>query len=97
MAKCSYDPKEMAGAPIGMFHCPECGEMVLAGVDHPDYEELDMEKLYQLHVDGHDGPEVIHEGHMTYHYAQFLVTEYSSEYDGNIRIVCEDEPDFITF
>jgi predicted RNA-binding Zn-ribbon protein involved in translation (DUF1610 family) len=34
---CTYDPKEMAGKPIGMFHCPECGEMVLAGMDHPPY------------------------------------------------------------
>lgn len=23
----------MKGQPIGMYHCPECGEMVLAGVD----------------------------------------------------------------
>lgn len=38
---CSYDPKEMAGEPIGMFHCPECGEMVVAGMDHPDYSLLD--------------------------------------------------------
>jgi hypothetical protein len=41
MAKCPYDPKEMKGAPIGMFHCPVCGEMVLAGVEHPDYSILD--------------------------------------------------------
>ena len=34
--KCQHDPKETKGA-IGMYHCPECGEMVLAGVDHPDY------------------------------------------------------------
>ncbi len=33
--KCPYDPKEMRGLPIGMFHCPECGEMVIAGMDHP--------------------------------------------------------------
>lgn len=31
---CTYDPREMAGKPIGMFHCPECGEMVLAGQKH---------------------------------------------------------------
>ena len=23
----------LKGAPIGMYHCPICGEMVLAGVD----------------------------------------------------------------
>ncbi|MHB1098914.1 MAG: hypothetical protein ACYCZR_05095 [Burkholderiales bacterium] len=40
---CTYDPKVMAGKPIGMFHCPDCGEMVLAGVDHPDYDSDEEE------------------------------------------------------
>ena len=31
---CSYDPRELAGKPIGMFHCPDCGEMQLAGYPH---------------------------------------------------------------
>jgi len=39
--KCNYDPMQMAGLPIGMFHCPECGEMVIAGMPHPDYSILD--------------------------------------------------------
>jgi hypothetical protein len=39
--QCQYDPKVMAGLPIGMFHCPDCGEMVLAGMDHPDYDNLE--------------------------------------------------------
>ena len=31
---CTYDPtKDNKG--LGMFHCPDCGEMVLAGVAHP--------------------------------------------------------------
>lgn len=30
------------GAPIGMFHCPLCGEMVLAGMPHPDYNAWDL-------------------------------------------------------
>lgn len=37
---CSYDPNTLKGQPIGMFHCPECGEMVLAGQDHPDYDSI---------------------------------------------------------
>jgi len=36
--KCSYDPEILKGQPIGMFHCPECGEMVVAGMPHPDYD-----------------------------------------------------------
>lgn len=39
--KCTYDPRPLKGYPIGMFHCPMCGEMVLAGVSHPDYSILD--------------------------------------------------------
>jgi hypothetical protein len=39
--KCKFDPKIYAGLPIGMFHCPECGEMVIAAMDHPDYSVLD--------------------------------------------------------
>ena len=36
--KCDYAPRKMAGFPVGMFHCPECGEMVIAGMAHPDYD-----------------------------------------------------------
>ena len=37
--KCPYDPAAMKGFPMGMFHCPECGQMVVAGMPHPDYDE----------------------------------------------------------
>jgi predicted RNA-binding Zn-ribbon protein involved in translation (DUF1610 family) len=37
--KCNFDPRDVEG-PIGMFHCPECGEMVLAGCEHPDYDNF---------------------------------------------------------
>lgn len=35
--KCSYDPITANSRAQGMYHCPDCGEMVLAGVVHPDY------------------------------------------------------------
>jgi len=58
---CNHDPKEMTGKPIGMYHCPECGEMVIAGMEHPDYSLLDEEAealaMKQEHID--TGP---HEG-----------------------------------
>ena len=38
--KCLHDPQKVTGS-IGMYHCPECGEMVLAGMPHPDYSLLD--------------------------------------------------------
>lgn len=34
---CSYDPEPLIGVPIGMHHCPECGDMVLAGFKHPKH------------------------------------------------------------
>lgn len=45
MAKCDFDPTPLIGEPIGMFHCPSCGEMVIAGMPHPDYDLLDDEGL----------------------------------------------------
>lgn len=41
---CRFDPMALQyiGAPIGMFHCPLCGEMVLAGMPHPDYTAWDL-------------------------------------------------------
>lgn len=32
---CSEKPELLIGQPIGMYHCPDCGEMVLAGMPHP--------------------------------------------------------------
>lgn len=30
---CEHDPRDTFG-PIGMYHCPECGEMQLTGMKH---------------------------------------------------------------
>jgi hypothetical protein len=34
-----WDPQQLADRPIGQYHCPYCGAMVLAGVEHLDYGE----------------------------------------------------------
>lgn len=34
-----WDPPQLKGAPLGMYHCPYCGEMVLAGLPHVDYRD----------------------------------------------------------
>jgi len=47
MNKCTFDPKIYKDQPIGMFHCPECGEMVIAGMDHLDYSLLDEDLIYE--------------------------------------------------
>ena len=33
--KCTHDPKTLKGQPIGVCQCPECGAMVIAGIDYP--------------------------------------------------------------
>jgi hypothetical protein len=35
-----WDPPQLKGAPIGQYHCPYCGAMVIAGMDHIDYAEV---------------------------------------------------------
>lgn len=41
-ANCTHDPTTVAG-PIGMYHCPECGEMVIAGFPHPEEDSNETE------------------------------------------------------
>ncbi len=46
-ARCKYDPVKLLGQPIGQFHCPECGEMQIAGIPHlPPEDEWDDEVPY---------------------------------------------------
>lgn len=35
-----WDPERLANTPLGMYHCGYCGEMVMAGLPHPDYRGL---------------------------------------------------------
>lgn len=45
MISCPHDPKQYLGAPIGMYHCPECGTMVIAGLEHPSDEAVSDQGL----------------------------------------------------
>lgn len=31
--QCGHDPRDVHGA-VGMYHCPDCAAMVLAGLEH---------------------------------------------------------------
>lgn len=31
---CPEDPRKFKGQPLGMYHCPDCGMMVIAGMKH---------------------------------------------------------------
>jgi DNA-directed RNA polymerase subunit RPC12/RpoP len=35
-APCEEKPERLKGAPLGQYHCPDCGAMVMAGLRHPD-------------------------------------------------------------
>lgn len=37
--ECPHDPQALAGKPIGQYHCPECGCMVLAGIPHIPHDD----------------------------------------------------------
>ena len=45
-ANCDEKPELMVGAPIGQYHCPNCGAMVLAGIKHPDMCKLCIERKH---------------------------------------------------
>lgn len=34
-----WEPQQLKGQPIGQYHCPYCGAMVVAGIPHLDYSD----------------------------------------------------------
>jgi len=32
---CAEKPELLIGQPLGQYHCPDCGAMVIAGISHP--------------------------------------------------------------
>lgn len=38
-----WGPQQLTNAPIGQYHCPYCGAMVLAGLPHIDYRGYEDE------------------------------------------------------
>ena len=45
-ANCSEKPENLINAPIGQYHCPDCGAMVLAGVPHPPMCKLCIDRKH---------------------------------------------------
>lgn len=35
-SECNEKPEKLLGAPMGQYHCPDCGAMLLAGLPHFD-------------------------------------------------------------
>lgn len=53
-ANCMEKPELLAGAPLGMYHCPDCGAMVLAGIPHPPLCKMCIDRVHP----GFDNPEI---------------------------------------
>lgn len=34
-----WEPQQLKGQPLGMYHCSYCGGMVVAGIPHTDYTD----------------------------------------------------------
>lgn len=47
---CPHDPRELVGQAIGMYHCPVCGEMVLAGFPHPSMTDAEVDASYASYM-----------------------------------------------
>lgn len=37
-----WDPQQLVGAPMGQYHCPYCGGMQVAGLEHMDWTDDPM-------------------------------------------------------
>jgi hypothetical protein len=43
---CAEKPETLLGAPLGMYHCPDCGAMVVAGIPHPDLCQMCLDRTH---------------------------------------------------
>lgn len=51
-ANCEEKPELLLGAPLGMYHCPDCGAMVMAGCKHPDLCKLCIDRNHPAYDEG---------------------------------------------
>jgi rRNA maturation protein Nop10 len=77
MTKCTHDPTINKDQPIGMYHCPECGQMVMAGMPHIDYE-FDIDESYKEYL--------MERSHMNIWYAP---NAHMEVYSDNDKFICE--------
>ncbi len=53
-----WDPQQLKGAPMGMYHCPYCGEMEIAGLTHSDWDTIDWSALENTPQPTHEGDDL---------------------------------------
>lgn len=50
-----WDPQQLKGAPLGQYHCPYCGGMQFAGIEHLDWTEEQIKEMEEH--DASQGPD----------------------------------------
>jgi hypothetical protein len=35
-SNCNEHPEKLIGQPLGQYHCPDCGAMIIVGLPHPN-------------------------------------------------------------
>jgi hypothetical protein len=45
-ANCQEKPEDLIGQPLGQYHCPDCGAMVVAGIPHPDLCKACLDRVH---------------------------------------------------
>lgn len=51
-ANCAEKPERLVNVPLGMYHCPDCGAMIVAGMPHFDLCQLCIDRKHP----GFDAP-----------------------------------------
>ena len=54
---CQEDPEILLCSGLGMYHCPGCGMMVVAGMKHPTCSQLDTQLAEAMKNDDGSIPE----------------------------------------
>lgn len=93
MTKCNYDPKEVKGA-IGMFHCPECGDMVVAGFEHPSMDDEKIDEYFDGQYEKFKSYILKHTGQYVHDFF-FMMTDSMPNMKGTLlEIWLRAEPSF---
>lgn len=45
-SNCEHKPETLVNVPLGQHHCPDCGAMVIAGINHPNMCKLCIDRKH---------------------------------------------------
>lgn len=94
MSKCPHDPIQYKGMAMGMYHCPECGDMVLAGLAHPEMDDKKIDEYFDGQYEKFKTYVKSHVGQFTYEFF-FMFLENMPNMKGTmLEIWLRAEPSF---